>query len=436
MSPAVRRRLRSMSTVITLILVLAGAGGVAWMVRRLESRSVVAPSECSTAVDAVLARGTGDTPDSLILNELLIYQDRCIGDGFYVDQTRRLLTNLQQPEKARALIEAATRTNAMTADDLAAQHAWIDAAESQQAWANNEEARAKELYDRAVQSASTLRDKWPEWSQPYRILKEASRSGISPTRDGGGEDYFQLERNAARNKLNGAWFRSLTDWQPIAFAFGVSALAFLAFAAGMTGLLDWREMTQHPTSDIANVQPGYVELKGTLHAISAASSVIAPLTKTPALWYEESYNSGMKKATTRYTRSGERFILRDATGEVRIDPEGITVRTRHSKTRFGNAAGQANGSRTTEDILKEGDTAFALGELTIKQDGSTGKAVRLLTKSKDGRKLLVSNYSEAELIWMEKMWFAIGMTIFAAGVIIMAWAYVHRYQVRVAPGVL
>jgi hypothetical protein len=425
-----------MSTVITIIVALAAAGAVALFVRMLEARSIVAPTECSELVFETFASGSSDASDQAQLAKLFLDRDRCLGDATFVDQARRLMTNLQDPAQARALIDAAELRNAMTRDEFTAQRAWIDAAESQQAWGNDEHERARELYDRAMKSANALRAQWPEWSQPYRILEEASRSGISPTRDGGGADYYQLERETVSRKLNGAWIRSLTDWQPMAFAFGISAIAFLAFAAGLTGFIDWREMSAYKTSEIATAKAGYVELKGTLHTISTATAVISPLTQTPAVWYEESYNSGMKKATTRYTRSAERFVLRDATGEVRIDPDGITVRTRHSKTRFGNAAGQANGARTTEDILKEEDRAFALGELTIKQDASTGQEIRLLTKAKDGRKLLVSNFSESELISMEKMWFTLGMTIFAMGMTILIWSYVQRYNVRVAPGLL
>lgn len=423
-----------MSTLLVVILALAAAGGLAWMVNRYETRLEPRATECSRAVDEVFAKGTNDTADSVLLKELLVHRDRCQGNAVFVDQARRLMANTGRFADARALLEIAESQRAMSEDEFKAQHAWIDAAEAQRAWSDGDESRAAELRERAKTVAEALRAKWPEWSMPYLILDDLVRSGPSVSGVSGTE-YYALEREARSRKLNGAWIRSLSDWQPTAFTFVVAALAFLAFAAGMTGLIDWREMSGRTTSQIATAIAGYVELKGTLHLKPGSTPVIGPHTKTPALWYELQYNSGGKKATTRYTRSAQVFLLRDATGDVIVDPDGISVRTKHSTTTFLNSVGQANGSRTTENLLKEGDEAFALGDLSIRTD-SEGKPVRHLRIAKDGRRLLVSNYSEAELIWMEKAWFTAGMIIFALGVLLLMWAYYQRYHVPIMPGKL
>lgn len=424
-----------MSTLISVVLALTAAGGLAWLVRRLDAARMPRSTECSRIVDAVYVKAGPNAKDSDLLAELTLDRDRCAGDAIFVDQTRRLMTNLQQIDQARTLLEQADSSRAFKPDELAAQIAWVDVAESQQAWSNGDEARATELRDRAMASANRLREKWPEWSLPYRILGDANQSGASGLAYGEGTDYFQMERAVRAQKLNGAWIRSQSDWQPIVFTFVVAAIGFLAFAAGMDGFLDAREISGRPTSQIANATPGYVELKGTLHLLPGESAVIGSHTKQPGVWYELSSNSGMKKATTHIERSGQYFILRDATGEVVVDPKNISARTRHTTTRFGNAAGQLTGARVTENLLKENDSAFALGELSIATD-ATGTPVKYLRVAKDGRRMLVSNYSENELISMSKLWCATGLSICALSLALLAWSYFQRYHVSIAPGIL
>lgn len=436
MTPAsLKRNLRSMSTLLSVVLAFVAAGGLAWLVRRYDQPRLLRSTECSRTVDAVFAKQGSSANDADLLKELLLDRDRCLQDPVFVDQARRLMTNLQRSGDARRLLEQAESNRAFKPDELKAQLAWVDAAESHERWANGDESGAKELHDRAMTTANALREKWPEWSLPYRILSEASQSGASPTSYGESPNYYQMEEAVRSRKLNGAWIRSLNDWQPIVFTFLVALLALLALREGVTGFIDAREMSGRTTSSIGSAEPGYVELKGTLHPRTPNTLVIGPLTKLEGVWYEQQYNSGMKKASTQYTRSAESFILRDATGDVIVDPDRITVRTKHSKTRFGNSAGVMNGSRTTEDLLKADDVAFALGELYIKQD-SIGAPVKHLRVAQDGRKLLVSNYSESELIWMEKLWMYVGSAVCLLSLLLLAWSFYQRYQVQVAPGVL
>lgn len=424
-----------MSTLISVVLALTAAGGLAWLVRQLDAARTPRSTECSRILGAVFAKGGSDAKDADLLAELLLDRDRCIGDPLFVDQTRRLMTNLQRTKEARALLEQAEKSRAFTPDELIAQVAWVDLAESQEAWSNGNEARARELRDRVLASANALREKWPEWSLPYRILGDANQSGASGLAYGEGTDYFLMEREVRAKKLNGAWIRSQSDWQPLAFTFVVAAIGFLAFAAGMDGFLDAREISGRATSQIASAIPGYVELKGTLHLLPGAPAVIGSHTKQPGVWYEVSSKSGMKKATTHIERSAQHFILRDATGDVVVDPKNINARTRHTTTRFGNAAGQLTGARVTENLLKEDDQAFALGELSISTDAS-GTTTKYLRVAKDGRRLLVSNYSESELISMSKLWCGMGLFICALSLMLLGWSYFQRYHVATTPGIL
>lgn len=424
-----------MSTLLSVVLALVTAGGLAWLVHWYEQSRGLHSTECSRTVDAVYSKQGSGARDADLLKALLLDRDRCLQDPTFIDQARRLMTNLQRSGDARRLLEQAESSRTFKPDELKAQQAWVDVAESHELWSNGDELGAKALHDRAMSAANALREKWPEWSVPYRILSEASQSGIARASLGEGPNYYQLEDAVRHSKLNGAWIRSLSDWQPVLFTFLVAALALLAAREGVTGFMDAREMSGRNTSAIASAVPGYVELKGTLHPRTANTMVIGPLTKSEAVWYEQQYNSGMKKATTQYSRSAESFVLRDATGDVIVDPDGITVRTKHSKSRFGNSGGVMNGARTSEELLKADDPAFALGELYI-TDGGCGTPVKHLRVAQDGRKLLVSNYSESELIWTEKMWMYVGGAVCVFSLLLLAWSFYQRYHVQVAPGVL
>jgi hypothetical protein len=62
--------------------------------------------------------------------------------------------------------------------------------------------------------------------------------------------------------------------------------------------------------------------------------------------------------------------------------------------------------------------------------GSVERAVRA---PDNGRPLLVSNYTEAELIGQERIWIWSGVLLSALAVAALLWGYVQRYEVRVAP---
>jgi hypothetical protein len=58
---------------------------------------------------------------------------------------------------------------------------------------------------------------------------------------------------------------------------------------------------------------------------------------------------------------------------------------------------------------------------------------RAVRAPEDGRPLLVSNYTEAELIGQEWIWIWSGALLSALSVAVLMWGYVQRYEVRVTP---
>jgi hypothetical protein len=435
MSPLLQRKLRAMSTALVILLSLAVAGALAWSVRRYETSLEIGPTPCSRVLDEVFAGGAVNTPDSILVEQLLEHRAECIRDAGYVDQARRLLLNTQQVDRARALLNEAERYGTFKPDELRAQFAWVDLTAAHMAWTNDRQASAEGLHAKAVSAASELRDKWPEWSLPYRILEEAGRAGWTKFTSTPATDYFQLERAVRRRILNGAFVRALTDWQPIAFVFVVAVMSMLGLWAGASGWVAMREMTRMTTSSIATAPPGYIELKGTLHLLPNHSAVIGPHSKMAGVWYELESKSGAKGARSVWQRSAQSFVLRDPSGEVVIEPQEMSVRTRHSSTKFGNSGGMGRSERISERLLKENDVVYALGEMIV-SPAANGTSVRKLRIAENGRRLLVSNLSEAELIFIERLWFWIGTSIFVIMAIVLAWAYYQRYHVHIAPGVL
>ena len=430
MSPTLARTLRTMRVPLLVVATLVAGGTLTWLVHRREAGRFAPPTACSRAIDAVFGSDASTTADSVLLARLLVHRDRCVGDATYVDQARRLMMNLQRLDDARALLDEAERRRASTDDEMAAQRAWIDVEEAHAAEANGDGARATEAQARAVAAVSRLRERWPEWSVPYTILGEMQRTGLAPEQV---EDPYALERDARRRIANGAIVRSLTGPQAMVVAFLAGALGILGLAAIVDSLSSIRVMQRLATSSVASAQPGYVKLTGTLELLPKADTVIGPLTKHAGVWYGLETNFGSKGSRTFRERSAQFFVLRDATGDMPIDPGGMTVRTRHSVTRFGSASGIGSSKRTTEQMLHVGDEAYVLGELAlVPVGGTTARRVRL---PDDGRRLLVSNYSERQLIRRERIWLALGTVLVALCIIGILWGAAQRYGVRAVPGV-
>lgn len=432
MSPSLSRALRAMSGPVLVISALAAGGTLAWLTHQREALRAPAPTVCSRALDEAFGIDASTTSDAVLLSRLLAHRDRCLGDAAYVDQARRLMLNLERTQDARALLEEAARRRALTGDELAAERAWVDVEESRLAEHRGDTSEAHAARARAQSALDRLRARWPEWAVPYTIMGEMQRSSLA---DSGTQPLAaELERAARRRVATGAIVRSLTEPQLLVVAFLAGAFGVVGLATIIGAVASTREMQRMQTSSIAGAEPGYVELRGTLHVPPRADAVIGPLSKHAGVWYAVETYLGTRGAQTFRERSAQPFLLRDASGEVAIEPGGLTVRTRHAVTKYGSSNGITSSPRTTERMLWEGDDAYVLGELAIvPTGGSTARRVRL---PEDGRHLIVSNYSEAELIRRELLFLALGGVLVVLAVAAIFWGYAQRYQVRAFPGVL
>lgn len=421
------------STTFVVLLCFALAGAVAFQLKLYEARFEPKDNACSQILSDAFANSS-DTADSVILQRLIAHQDKCMGSAEYVDQARRLYTNNQQFDKARTLLENADREHAFKPDELIAENAWLDLAESHSVWVNGDEPRATELRDKGFAAANALRVKWPEWALPYRILQEAEAESWAVP-NGERKDYYRIEQEIKSGKLNGAFVRNMSETQSIIFTFVISVIGLLGVAAGISAVASMREMQSMTTSSIATAKPGYVELKGTLELAPNTEPVIGPYTKQPGVWYQlVSRWSSTKNSPTHRERSQQTFVLRDATGTATVEAKDLSVHTKHISSTWTSDNGLNIGKRASEQLLKVGDPAYVLGELAITPfpRGDT----RTLRVAQSGRQLLVSNYSEEELMSFEKLWFVVGAIVFIASVLFLAWCFYQRYRGPLSPGSL
>ena len=436
MSPSLSRALRALSVPLLVVATLATGGALAWGTHTRERLRVRTPTACSRAIDEAFGIDASTTTDAVLLDRLLATRTRCMGDAAFVDQARRLMLNLQRIDAARALLDEAERRGALAPDELAAERVWVDLEESQVAEARRDTTRARALRARATTTVARLRERWPEWRVPYTIMGERPRTALV---ERGGPPAAPaaidaLERDARHRVANGAVVRSLTESRALVAAFLAGAVGVLGLATIARAVSSIRGMQRMKTTTIAGAEPGLVGLTGTLHLPPKADAVIGPLTRHAGVWYAVETSFGSPGPGAFRQRSVQPFLLRDATGEVTIEPNGLSVRTRHSMTKLGMAGGITSGPRTTERMLWEGDQAYVLGELaTVPVAGRTTRRIRL---PEDGRRLLVSNYSEARLIARETVWLFLGAVLVVLSVSAIFWGYAQRFQVRTIPGVL
>ena len=199
------------------------------------------------------------------------------------------------------------------------------------------------------------------------------------------------------------WF----DWlaqapDPLLVVLAALALAGLYF--GFAGLRLVRLIEDVPTARVRSAHQGYVELVGTAQAM-AGEPIIAPLSQTPCCWF--SYRVEQRQGSSwRMVQSGSSdgiFLLRDATGDCVIDPEGAEVTSRHKRSWAGDGSsfgghpvharlpslgrgadlvvkvgggilealgGGAGRQRYTERVILEGDPLHAIGQFrTLRHAG-------------------------------------------------------------------
>ncbi len=165
----------------------------------------------------------------------------------------------------------------------------------------------------------------------------------------------------------GAWLDTLAHAPDGMLAF-VAVLAMAALWAGFSGLRRSRHIEDVPTARVRSAPQGYIELVGTAQTLQG-EPIIAPLSQTHCCWYryrvEEHGDNGWRPL--RHGTSDELFLLRDATGDCVIDPDGAEVTTAHTRRWSDNGDGWgAHGvharlpslGRTSDTLVKVADTVF------------------------------------------------------------------------------
>lgn len=193
------------------------------------------------------------------------------------------------------------------------------------------------------------------------------------------------------SQLNGL---ALIDWLYIAICL-LLALACLLMALRL--LRRAHVMQQTAAVRVAMAEPGYRKLVG-LTAPYGGEPVIAPLSRTPCVWYcyriEEMSEGGLGRKrrwrTIQSDTSEHLLVLRDDSGDCLIDPEGAEVYPLNRQQWYGNtpvATEALSGTEAADALLLQGmsgkqyrfseqrmhigDPIYALGEFrtVAAQDG-------------------------------------------------------------------
>ena len=151
---------------------------------------------------------------------------------------------------------------------------------------------------------------------------------------------------------------ALVDREP-AIAAAASAGFLLATLCGWAGSLARRDAIRNTaTSTTDGAALGYVELVGTAQS-GAPPGLRSQIAKRPCVWYR--YRIERRVGAGWVVESSESsvdcFLLRDATGDCVVDPEGaeIVARRRRRWREFGH--------RFHEQWIAPGDRLYVLGEL-------------------------------------------------------------------------
>jgi len=154
-----------------------------------------------------------------------------------------------------------------------------------------------------------------------------------------------------------------------ALALGKGMLTLVAFCAlvflfatffGWLGSLQRRDAIRDtPTSTATGAAMGYVELVGTAQDV-AWPPLRSQIRKTPCVWYRYQIERrvGLTWVTESSHASTQCFVLRDASGECIVDPEGAEVLPR------GRRVWREFEYRYHEAVITLGEGVYVLGELT------------------------------------------------------------------------
>ena len=147
--------------------------------------------------------------------------------------------------------------------------------------------------------------------------------------------------------------KSLVVWQ-----YSLAAMALLSFAAWIGNYRRLRQIEDTPTSNIATAAQGYVEITGRAQE-PGGTPIVSRLTNLPCVWYRyEVYQktSDNKWRLEDYGASDDPFVVKDATGQCVVDPEGAEVICARKETWV------RDDRRYVEWLLLPQALVYALGE--------------------------------------------------------------------------
>lgn len=342
------------------------------------------------------------------------HRSACNDSALFLSIYSRLLARAQRYADAYALLDDARSRAAL--GDLAylRERAWVDAEAGR--------------YDSAIAAGRGMIAQWPEWPDGYWLVAETFRLQNRSA----DADAIWREYDAARSRIGtGAWVRALDPPQ-----FFVVMLALLAAGCGGAllarhGLRRARHVGTLPNALIRSAAQGYVELKGMAQA-EDGRLLRSPRSATPCLWYDYTERRRTVEGGREQTRivarrtAGVPFLLRDATDEVRLDPEGAQIDVRECRIeRFGS-------SSYHEHLIMEGESVHAIGWFASGTLGD-GRQRHRLSRPGDGRPYLVSTHSEERQLLVARFAAGVGVVLVVAGLAALACLAQQRWLVQSLP---
>ena len=148
-------------------------------------------------------------------------------------------------------------------------------------------------------------------------------------------------------------FHTMAVWP-----YALGAMSLISFAAWIGNYRRLRQISDTPTSNIASAAQGYAEITGRAEQ-PGGTPLLSKLTNLPCVWFR--YEIYEKSADDKWSLeesgdSDEPFVVRDATGQCVIDPEGAEVICARKQT-------WTQGSRRyTEWLLLPQERVYAIGD--------------------------------------------------------------------------
>jgi hypothetical protein len=114
---------------------------------------------------------------------------------------------------------------------------------------------------------------------------------------------------------------------PVVWGYAFIAMALVSFAAWVANYHRQRDVANTPASNIVSAAQGYVELAGRAEPLPG-SALHSRLGNLPCVWFQyqiEKKTSDNKWTTEDWGVSDQPFLIRDATGQCVVDPDGAEM---------------------------------------------------------------------------------------------------------------